>query len=354
VTGIADLPLVAIPTGKVATASQLDFLSGAGTKAIVAANTASADALQSGGRSTRILAVSSTVPSTVNNDQTTFVKQQQLALAETAVAGSAGQARLLTTAAELAQDAAARPSWTARRDLGDLLDVEPSAKASLTTAKPPLLGQSQFAAIDRLGDDFGFYAQLVPESTFVGKPDAALLRAASSAWIGDPKGGRAYVDALRKLIGRDTVDDGVRLNASGRFVMSARTNQFPITVTNDLSEAIRVRVEVSTTNPQRLTVPATDYITVAPGQSETVNIRPEASGNGLISATAHAVTSGGKRVGRDLQLTFEVTELGFVAWIIVGVSAVVLVATTALRIRQVRRRDAAAATPEHAEPRAAE
>ena len=194
----------------------------------------------------------------------------------------------------------------------------------------------------------------MPESSFVGEPDAALLRAASSAWITDAPAGRAYVDALRKLIGRDTVNDGVRLNASGRFVMSARTNQFPITVTNRLSEAITVQVVVTPTNPQRLSVPASESVTVGPGQSETINIRPEASANGLISGTAHAVTSGGHRVGRDIQLTFEVTELGFVAWIIVGVSAVVLVATTALRIRQVRRREAGGKQARHAIQKAAE
>lgn len=349
VDGLGGLPLVAVPTGNIVTASQLDFLSGAGAKAILAANTASGAALQNGGGSNRILAVSPTVPSAVTNDQTALVKQQQLALAEAAVAGQAGQARLLTTAADLTQDAAARPGWTTQRDLGDLLRSDPAVKAGLSGSKPALLDHAQFDAIDRLGDDFAFYAQLVPESAFVAEPDAALLRAASSAWIADPEGGRDYVDALRKLIGRDTVNDGVRLDASGRFVMSARTNQFPITVTNELSEAITVRVEVTTTNAQRLSVPPTDYITVAPGQSETVNIRPEASGNGLISGTAHAVTSGGKRVGRDIQLTFEVTELGFVAWIIVGVSAVVLVATTVLRIRQVRRRDAQLANSKAAE-----
>lgn len=354
VTGIDDLPLVAIPTGHVVSASRLDFLSGSGAKAILASNTASGAALQNGGRSTRILAVSPTVPSVAGVDATTTVQQHQLALAETAVAGPSGQARLLATAADLDQDAATRPTWTTHRELGEVLEVEPDTKANLSPAKPTLLDGSQFKAIDALDDDFTSYSQLVPDSTVVDQPDAALLRAASSAWIADPRSGRAYVDALRKLVGRDTVDDAVRLDASGRFVMSARTNQFPITVTNELSEPITVRVEVTTTNPQRLTVPPSDYITIGPGQSETVNIRPEASGNGLISGTAHAVTSGGHRVGRDIQLTFEVTELGFVAWIIVGVSGAVLVATTVLRIRQVRRRETGAAKPGQQATEAAE
>ena len=354
VEGLDDLPLIAIPTGAVASPSQLDFLSGSGAKAIVASNTASGVALQNGGGFTKVLAVSPTVPSPASTDATAAVQQQQLALAEIAVAGKSGQARLLTTADDLAQDAATRPTWTTHRALSELLETDTEIRANLSASKPALLQAAQFRAIDSLADDFSFYSQLVPNSSFVDEPDAALLRASSSAWITDPQGGRAYIDVLRKLIGRDTVNDAVRLDASGRFVMSARTNQFPITVTNDLSEAITVRVEVTTTNPQRVAVPASDYITIGPGQSDTVNIRPEASGNGLISGTAHAVTSGGHRVGRDIQLTFEVTELGFVAWIIVGVSGAVLIATTVLRIRQVRRREAGAATPGREQTKAAE
>jgi len=96
---------------------------------------------------------------------------------------------------------------------------------------------------------------------------------------------------------------------------------------------------VTTDNPQRLAVPPTEVITVDPGQSQTVNIRPEASANGLITAAAHLTTASGRRVSADVPLTIEVTELGIVAWIIVGVSGVVLVGATAWRIRQVRRRD---------------
>ena len=131
--------------------------------------------------------------------------------------------------------------------------------------------------------------------------------------------------------------------------MSSRTNQFPVTVTNNLTEQIRVQVVVHTDNPQRLTVPPSDLVTVEPGQSVTVNIRPEATSNGLVIARAYVATADGHRVSPDTSITVEVTDLGVVAWIIVGVSGLVLVGATAWRIRQVRRRTAAAA--EHREGR---
>ena len=61
------------------------------------------------------------------------------------------------------------------------------------------------------------------------------------------------------------------------------------------------------------------------------------------TSDAHVATANGRRVTEDIPLTIEVTDLGVVAWIIVAVSGIVLVAATAWRIRQVRRRDRLAA-----------
>jgi len=106
---------------------------------------------------------------------------------------------------------------------------------------------------------------------------------------------------------------------------------------------VQVRVVVGTDNPQRLTVPPSELITVQPGQSETVNIRPEATTNGVVTADAYLTDATGRRVGDAVSLTIEMTELGMVAWIIVGISGVVLVVATWWRIRQVRRRESPSA-----------
>lgn len=122
--------------------------------------------------------------------------------------------------------------------------------------------------------------------------------------------------------------------------MSARRNEFPLTVTNNLSETIRVKVRVVPDNALRLTIPDSDVINVGPGQSQTVNVRPEAQSNGLVPARAYVATEQGNRVTPDTRVTIEVTELGMIGWVIVVASGVVLVAATALRVRQVRRRSA--------------
>lgn len=344
VTGVEDLPLVVVPAGNILPVATYDYLSDSGAEAIIAANATGAGALQTGAAEPRVLAITSEMPGAA---QTPAIERHQLAFAAAVIAGARGQVRLLDGLEDLAQDEATTTNWMVRRDLGSLLASTPGvADVALGTDKPPRLGAGQLEAIKRLTGEFAAYGDLVPESALIDQADAAITRTTSTAWIGNSAGFGAQLDGLAALVGGPEVGRSVTLDASHRFLMSSRTNQFPVTVTNNLAEQIRVQVVVRTDNPQRLTVPPSDLVTVAPGQSVTVNIRPEATSNGLVIARAHVATADGHRVSPDTSITVEITDLGVVAWIIVGVSGLVLVGATAWRIRQVRRRTAAAGTPE--------
>jgi len=340
VTGVEDLPLVIVPAGTILPAATYDYLADSGAEAIVAANATAAGALQAGGAEPRVLATSVEVPGSA---ELPAVERHQLALAAALVAGAKGQVRMIDGLEDLAVDEATTTGWMVRRDLGSLLASTPGvARVTLAADKPPRLGAGQLEAIERLTDEFAAYGDLVPESTLIDQTDAAITRTTSTAWIGNSAGFDAHLDGLAALVGGTEVGRSVTLDASHRFLMSSRTNQFPVTITNNLAEQIRVQVVVRTDNPQRLTVPPSDLVTVAPGQSVTVNIRPEATSNGLVIARAHVATADGHRVSPDTTITVEITDLGVVAWIIVAVSGLVLVGATAWRIRQVRRRTAAA------------
>ena len=340
VSGVGELPLVVVPASHILPAATYDYLADSGAEVIVATNTVAAGALQSGAAEPRLLATSAEVPGAA---EVPAVERHQLAIAAAAIAGTKGQVRLLDGLSDLAEDAATTTSWMVRRDLGELLKGTPSvARAALTTDKPSRLNAGQLARVKRLTADFDAYGDLVPDSALVGQAEAAITRTTSSSWIRDTSGFDAHLAGLGTLVGGPEMGRSVVLDASLRFLMSSRTNQFPVTVTNNLAEQIRVQVIVRTDNPQRLNVPPSDLVTVDPGQSVTVNIRPEAASNGLVIARAHVATSDGHRVTPDTQITVEITDLGVVAWIIVGVSGLVLVTATAWRIRQVRRRTAAA------------
>ena len=341
VAGVEDLPLVVVPAGRILPAATYDYLSDSGAEAIIAANATLAGALQTGDAEPRVLATAAEVPGAA---QTPAIERHQLAYAAAVIAGAKGQVRLLDGLEDLAEDQVTTTAWMVRRDLGSLLASTPSVHVALGTDKPPRLGPGQLETIKRLTGEFEAYGDLVPESALIDQSDTAITRTTSTAWIGNSAGFDAQVDGLAALVGGPEVGRSVTLDASHRFLMSSRTNQFPVTVTNNLAEQIRVRVVVRTDNPQRLTVPPSDLVTVAPGQSVTVNIRPEATSNGLVIARAYVATAAGHRVSPDTSITVEITDLGVVAWIIVGVSGFVLVGATAWRIRQVRRRTVAAET----------
>lgn len=352
VADVAGLPLVVLPSGLAGSTTAMNFLKPAGASAVLATNSRVAGALQTATSGARVLsaqAVSETQPA----DVTASIGQRQLLLAQSVIGGKAGQVRLITGLIGLAADSNARPGWITPRDLDSTLEASAARGVEWEPTKEQRLTDAQLSVVGQLNDDLSVYRSLVPDSVLASQPAATSLRSVTTGWITDRAGGRRYADAVGDLFGRDALGDRVRLAISSRLVMSARSNQFPVTITNSSFEPIRVRVEFVTQNPQRLTVPPSELVTVAPGQSQTINIRPEATGNGLVTGRAELVTADGHRVGDPRSVTIEVTDLGIVAWIIVGVSGAVLVGATAWRIRQVRRRDAAnadSATPDSADP----
>lgn len=337
VSGLDDLPLVVVPAGTQLTTATYDLIASSDPDAVVATNTVAAGALQAGTPGhPPVLGASGALPGTTDAPQNL---RRQYALATSVVAGARGEVRLLRTPADVEQDEAAMGSWLVRRSLDELLESTPGVSTvGLVSARPARLPTEAFEELGRLESDFTAFAELAPGSSLPAQSDAAVSRAASSAWVGDTTGFDAHLRGLSRLVSLPEVGRSVHLDASPRFVMSSRTNQFPVTVTNNLTEPIRVQVRVTTANELRLTVPPSEVVTVEPDQSVTVNVRPEATSNGLVTARAYVATESGRRVTPDIAITVEITDLGVVAWIIVGVSTLVLVGATAWRIRQVRRR----------------
>jgi hypothetical protein len=341
VGSIHDLPLVVLPTGAVHTAELAAYLEGSGARAVIATNAARAGAWQP---STGSPVLAAQQPG--SDAAFTALQRDQLAQAEAAIAGPSGQLRLIREPADIAVDAASTASWMSPRGLSELLAHSPDGPvAELLPASVPILDKAQFDGIAGLEQDFAAYGQLVPESTVTQEAAAVLTRAASTAWIADPSGFRGLLGALDNLVGPKALARAVTLDAAPRFVMSSHVNEFPVTLTNRLAETVQVLVVVDSENPQRLRVPATQLITIPPNQSQTVNIRPEASGNGVVRAEAFAATESGRRLTPPTPITIETTELGFIGWLIVLGSGAVLVLATTLRVVQVRRKGAAPPDP---------
>ena len=170
---------------------------------------------------------------------------------------------------------------------------------------------------------------------------------AFSADFDDEDSALAYLRATAP----QSVDlDKVTLRAAGSFVMGSRTNTFPATLTNGLSVPIRVGVNFHSDSPQRIHVPDIQPVTIAPGESLAIDVKPEASSNGVSLVRARAVTTDGVEVGRPVTIEITATDFGRVGWIIILVSGAVVLGGTALRIRAVRREQARTSVKEISEP----
>ena len=266
-------------------------------------------------------------------------RQRLRAEALVARAQKSAAVRLVTNEAELALAEATNDRWTSPVTLREVLGQQPQPTATLGTVdRAQGLTDAQLESGAELSRALGIYQSLTTADLDV--TSAVLVsRATSQAWRDQPELGAQFVAAaLQRWDVRDS--KAVSISAAKRFVMSSRDNEFPVTVTNELSVPVTVQLTFTSRMPTRLTIPTYRDITVPPGETLTVNVRPEAQSNGVVPVRAQLRTPGGSPIGSPTTIEVLATSLGAVAWAIVIVSGLVLVGATALRIRQVRRRNA--------------
>ena len=124
---------------------------------------------------------------------------------------------------------------------------------------------------------------------------------------------------------------------------------FPITIQQQpgrtaptgTANAVQVRLVFTSDNRQRLTIKTIDVPPLPAQDSFTVNAEVTAKANGIVPVTAQLETESGAKVGRPFAIEVQVTQNGTTGWVIALAAGLVLVGTTALRIRTVARERAA-------------
>lgn len=210
------------------------------------------------------------------------------------------------------------PTWTGAPEFG-------------TAAVPAPLREQLFTRVDDLVARSAFLKDLT------GTDDATtLVQVAAKANSQGFTTQEAALDYLALQPRADVDPSLVTVSAAKQFVMGSRTNNFPVTVTNGLAAPVTVRLVFESESPQRISVPATDFVTIAPGEVMTLTITPEASSNSVVSVRAQLETQGGTRFGPVVPIEITATDLGRVGWIIIIVSGAVVLGGTFLRIRAVQ------------------
>lgn len=292
----------------------------------------------------------------------TPAKVQQRMLSDTWIAAKsapegspAGRVRLVTEPSESAgADNEVTAPWFSAATLSQLLSATPVAWSGeyryTEGAQEAELPSGQLDATRQLQEQFATYESLLLQPADARAAAAtALPRTVSLSWRDQDRAAQRYTAAVRDHLS-DILLERVSLTAIPTVSTTGRSGTFPITVRNDLPSstrdpdvnAIRVRIVFSSATSQRLTVAPVEIERLDAGQTVTANAQVEAETNGTVRVRARLETVDGVQVGRSAPIEVRATQAGTIGWLIAIAAGVVLVGTTALRIRQVNRERAQA------------
>lgn len=367
----ADLPLLILPGGgtadeqTVAAAASLDPAAILLSDATLRTDTAT-PVLQGPGKSTLIrytAGASGGGPGPPPRNTPAKVQQRMLAdtwiAAETASDQSPpGRVRIVTEPSQTAgADNEVTAPWFSTATLEQLLAATPAPWSGeyryTASARAAEVSETSLAVTQELREQFATYADLLLDADAADAEAAtALLRSVSLSWRGEPAGWQQYTSAVEDNLS-DILRDRVSITVYPKVSTTGRSGTFPITVHNALpassnpdSNAIRVQIEFTSATSQRLTVAPLEIPRIDAGQAVTEVAVVEAQTNGTVQVRAQLETDRGDRVGRSAPVQVTATQAGTTGWLIAIAAGIVLVGTTALRIRQVAKERAAEQEPE--------
>jgi hypothetical protein len=361
VDGLSDLPLVVLPGGGNADAATLAAIQNLEPAAILLSNGSTKQTrplLQGTGKAPIVNITASAAGGGPGPDpRDTPVHLQQRMLAETwleattaAPDSTLGRVRLVTSAAQAqSKDPPISVPWIKNGTLSQLLRSRPAPWTQRLSyskaARARELTADQLRAVKRLGQDWATYLDLLASPGSVRlTAGAALARASSSRWRKAEQPMRAFLGPQQEELDM-SLRHSVEISANPKVTTVARQGVgFPITVRNLLpattdpdANAIHVLLTFESDNALRLTVLPVDAGVVKAGANYSGQARVVAKANGSVRVVAQLTTVTGKPVGRPVTINVTATQAGTTGWIIAIAAGIVLIGSTALRIRQVAR-----------------
>jgi len=166
----------------------------------------------------------------------------------------------------------------------------------------------------------------------------ALFTSISTAWRADLAAAEASQGATLDRLSAQR--SRVRIVSQGG-TLGDDTGSFPVTIRNQLDQAVVVRLEVTSTDPLRLRVEGPDdRIRIAPARSVSAEVALDAVTSGRLSFDAQLRTPRGERgAAYDDPVTLAVDVRGFgqITFVVFGVAVALLVIAAGIRIfRRIR------------------
>ncbi|TDD72243.1 hypothetical protein E1262_02670 [Jiangella aurantiaca] len=232
-------------------------------------------------------------------------------------------------------------TWVEPVGLTDRIDTVDAPEVSAAPSEgTTVLPEANVAATAQLRDDATQYATLLADPEDVTTAlDHATLRSASTGWRDRPDTGVSYARGIGDGLTRRV--EQVSINVPESVTLSSRTGSFPLTVTNELPEAVNVRLEVQSENPDRLRISEVETQEMGPGEQKLVEVTAQAAANGRVPIEVQLTTDDGRPIGHPVATVVNATEYGTIGWVIVGGAGALFlgaIVRRTLRNRRPRRR----------------
>jgi hypothetical protein len=241
-------------------------------------------------------------------------------------------------------------SWLRPVSLSTALRWPASAVTRNGPVTDPLLNPGTLPAgqvdqtVSALVDLRSFSAILTQKQPMATDDRSAFYSAVSTAWLDTPDDASSWLDAAVATL--TDQQSKVRLLTANTATLSSQKGSLPLTVANDLPQAVVVGLDVSADDPLRLQVTAPASVRVGPNRKRSVDVQVEAITTGTIPVTAQLTNRFGAAFGPSRRIDVQVRAYGRVAVLVVGTAVALLILAAIVRVtRRLMRDRRGAATP---------
>lgn len=296
-----------------------------------------------------------TAPQTTNND---VIALRQRFLAETAlIALDPTSARTVIIgprnirwsptfrfAAQVLR-ASERAPWMQIKTLDAFLTDEPPRIPRDRTgygerARNAELTPEYLAQVGRVTNRVALLAEILDNPVSITEPfSSALLRAQSAAWRTEPETASALLRSIRGEVNAEIAK--VQVLTTGLVTFSGDSGLVPITIQNDLSQAVTVGVRLISDPAGRIVSDDTTDITIESGRRASVEVNARVIGGEVVNVTVQLLTPDGQRFGTPGRIEVGSTAYARAAsWVVIGAFialAIFVVFGVTRRIHKARR-----------------
>jgi hypothetical protein len=129
--------------------------------------------------------------------------------------------------------------------------------------------------------------------------------------------------------------DKISIEAPPSVTLSSSKGGFPLTIRNDTDEAIRIGVDLDSSNPA-LTIPSVESVAVAAGERRTLTVQIDLGNQRTTFLTAHLTAGDGRSVGDAEIFKVRSSSISTVLWVAMGAAGVFVLMALARRFHRRR------------------